>query len=347
MKLFLNLIILFLLTNKSHAQCKDVYGNDAECPTTQDSMLIYENSLKVYQFYENNNHYKKIKTTKITTLKDFKKCFYKLDSAYQAFKEIWVIRERYLKGENVNMMEKGILLPADGKNIPMNEYYDKIDDYRFYQRELECGILNIKSPFPVYDIRISPLYINVYRNLNKKSDYNGDEVEIALYIPVTVKPVALLTKDETEARTKILKGTFLSVTPKKTITTPQIDTILPNITTDSIEQKYKEELKTETKKDTIKFKAKVVKKIHKPNYFVGLSYDAEPIFVSNGVTYSIIGLKKGRTFFKIPKNLYGEYAIQAFAKIILNDDTELCKILKSKFGNYVNKIVAENYETKF
>jgi hypothetical protein len=347
MKLFLNLIILLLLTNQSYAQCKDVYGNETECPTSQDSMLIYENSLKVYQFYENNSYYKKIKTTKITTLKEFKKCFYKLDSAYQAFKEIWLIRERYLRGENVNMMDKGILLPPDGKNIPMNEYYDKIDDYRFYQRELECGILNTSSPFPVYDIRISPLYINVYRNLNKKSDYNGDDVEVALYIPVAVKPVALLTKEEATTRTKILNGTFLNVIPKKNTTTPQIDTILPNITTDSIEQKYKQELKTEMKKDTIKFKAKVVKKIQKPNYFMTLSSDAEPIFVSNGLTYSIIGFKKGRTFFKIPKNLYGEYAIQAFAKIVLNDDIELCKILKSKFGNYINKIVAENYETKF
>ena len=100
-----------LIQQISFAQCIDVYNNPCVCPTAEDSMLIYENSLKVYKYYEDNTYYKKIKITKILTYKDYKACFYKLDSAYQAFKEIWLLRERYLKGENVNMADKGIVLP--------------------------------------------------------------------------------------------------------------------------------------------------------------------------------------------------------------------------------------------
>jgi hypothetical protein len=347
MKHIIKTIIILLISQMGYSQCQDVYGNDVECPTTEDSMLIYENSLKVYQYYENNNLYRKIKTKKILTQKDFRDCFYKLDSANHAFKEIWVLRERYLKGENVNMMERGVLLPNDGKNIPLENYYERIDDYRFYQRELECIILNTKSPFPLYDTRIAPLYLNVYRNHNSSDSYNGDEVEVALYIPITIKPVALLTKEESINREKILKGTFLKpkvVKEKKVQEIATIrDSIMNKITPDIVEQKYKSEPKTEV----VKLKPKVVKKVLKKDILFEIPFDAQPLYLTNGITSSFAGYVYKGSFVKIPKQLYNDYAVQIFARIILNDDIELGKILKIKYGGYINKIVGDGYVLKF
>ncbi len=347
MKYIIKTIIILLISQIGYSQCKDVFGNEVECPTTEDSMLIYENSLKVYQYYENNNFYKKIKIKKILTYKDFRDCFYKLDSANQAFKEIWSMRERYLKGENVNMMEKGILLPNDGKNIPLENYYERIDDYRFYQRELECGILNTNSPFPLYDTRIAPLYLNVYRNHNKSDSYNGDEVEVALYIPITIKPVALLTKEESISREKILNGTFLKKKEVKENKVQDIavirDSIVNKITPDMVEQKYKSEIKT----DVVKLKPKSVKKVLKKDIRFDIPTNAQPLYLTNGITSSFAGYVYKGSFVKVPKQFYNDFAVQTFARIILNDDIELGKILKIKYGNYIHKIVGDGYVLKF
>lgn len=347
MKIFI-FLILFLSNTKTYSQCNDVYGNTSVCPSAEDSMLIYENSLKVSRYYDNNIQYRKIRSTKIITTNDFKKLFFKLDSSVQNFRDIWLVREKYLRGEDMSMMSKGILLPRGGKNIPVISYFENIDEYRFYQREMEHTILDINSPFPIYDMRIAPLLINVYRNIDSRSDYFGDEVEVAQYVPVTVKPVALLTKEEIVARTKILKGTFLAVIPEPKIKkTQKIILSKSDDIKDSIKLVDKEEVKIKKNKDTIKIEPKIIKKIDKTTYFSGIILDSQPIFVTNGITFSIVGFQKNRTFYKVPKSLYEEYAIQVFAKIILNDDTELSKILKSKFGDYINKIVGENYELKF
>jgi hypothetical protein len=197
------LIVLFglLMSLNSFSQCRDIYGNPAECPTEDDSLFVYVNALKVYDFYEKNSDYIKLKPQKLRSRHDVLNCFYKLRVSVDSFDNIWNRRERLLKGERVS----GVLLPRDGKNIPIDSYYLRIDPYRFYQREFENGILNMNSPFPVYDVRIFPLIINSYENRYGNDDSNGDLVNVALYIPVTIKPFGMLTDSEKIIRKKILE----------------------------------------------------------------------------------------------------------------------------------------------
>jgi hypothetical protein len=202
MKIIFKVVFLLCLSLNCFPQCLDFFGRNVDCPTENDSLAVYNNSLKVYEFYEKNPDYVKIKSVRFKTNQDVLNCFYSLQDAVKEFKQRFELRERVLNGENI----PSVLLPRNGKNIPLSDYYVSIDDYRFFQRELENGILNTKSPFPLYDYRIAPLVVNSYENRYGKNEFNGDFVNIALYIPVTVKPYRLLTEEEKKEREIILKG---------------------------------------------------------------------------------------------------------------------------------------------
>jgi len=213
-RLLFIIFLLFAISYATTAQCLDVYGRSADCPTEDDSLVVYNNALKVYEFYEKNPDYVKIKTQRLRTRQDVIDCFYQLQDAVDSFQMRWQLRERVLNGEDI----PSVLLPRNGKNLPISDYYQYIDAYRFYQRELESGILNMSSPIPIYDIRISPLIINAYEDRYSNGESNGDYVNVALYIPVTIKPYRLLTDSEKVDREKILKGIVpnrIKVTAKK------------------------------------------------------------------------------------------------------------------------------------
>jgi hypothetical protein len=319
MKNIILAIVLTLLSTYLKSQdknCLDVFGNSCECPTSDDSILVYENSLKILQFYERNDFYRKIKIKKIVTEKDVEDCFRKLDSAYQAFRQMWQLRERFLKGENVD-----VLMPRDGHNIPISDYFDRIDDYRFYQREFECGILNTTSPYPIYDIRISPLYINTYRNHTSSDIFNGDEVQIAMYMPVTVKPYTLLTSSEIDLRNKLLKGTDRAKSKKLK---PTREDILSSIVVDTSKEKPNVKSLTISLKQNSWVENKVLPDLNIP-------LGGTSVYYSNGITGSLIGfLDKNGYFTKIDKSRY-KY-IHKFAVNLLQDDNKLKAELRVKFG---------------
>ena len=231
MKKFWRVLALLCLTINLKAQCLDFFGRSVDCPTENDSLTVYNNSLKVYEFYEKNPDYIKIKSVRFKTNQDVLNCFYNLQDAVKEFKQRFDLRERVLNGENI----QNVLLPRDGKNIPLSDYYVVIDDYRFFQRELENGILNTKSPFPIYDYRIAPLVVNSYENRFGKDDFNGDFVNIALYIPVTVKPYRLLTEEEKKEREAILNGVISpdKIKPKNPAKKLQPASELKRITNDT------------------------------------------------------------------------------------------------------------------
>jgi len=39
------------------AQCTDIYGSKVDCPTEEDSLVLYNNAIKVVQFYDSNKSY--------------------------------------------------------------------------------------------------------------------------------------------------------------------------------------------------------------------------------------------------------------------------------------------------
>jgi len=308
MKYYLTLLFI-VISNLVYSQCKDVYGVSVDCPTAEDSILIYQNSVKVYEYYEMNKDYRKLSSLKIKTTKDIIACYNRLDSSLTFFKSLWQLRERYLKGEEVD-----VLMPKGGENIPLSEYYERIDDYRFFQRELECGILNTTSPFPIYDSRISPRLINTYRN-NKGEDFSGDEVQVALYVPVTVKPFSMLTQKELDLRNKIL-GRNDKLQKKNE---PK-DTQVVIKTVDTITKK--------TTVTTVRFQGNMV-----------TDMDGVPVYYTNGTTYCFIGSVKKGIFRKVPKSKYKEYAVPQYGRLLLEDNERLKKELNNKFGNYIKQIL--------
>ena len=194
------LAISMIWSSTAHAQCKDIFGKRTNCPDLEDSMVIYNNALKVYDFYDKNTSYIKIKTDKINTEQDKKDIFDKLQQAKKMF---FVIRREVAKIKDDEKKTNGKVSPKY-KDISFSQYYQEVDEYRFYQRELENQILNLDAPIPIYDNRISPYVVNEYKCTDSTNMYFGDIVNIPLYIPVIVKPFSLLTKSELITRNELL-----------------------------------------------------------------------------------------------------------------------------------------------
>jgi hypothetical protein len=330
MKKLLVYLVLWAISISANAQCIDIYGREADCPTENDSLVVYNSALKVYDFYEKNPDYVKLKSVRLKTRQDVINCFYSLQEAVDSFQIRWQLRERVLKGEDI----PSVLLPRDGKNIPIDQYYQYIDMYRFYQRELESGILNVNSPFPIYDIRIAPLVVNSYENRYSSDGYNGDFVNVALYIPVVVKPYRLLTDSEKVVREKILKG----VVPNKVIPkTKKVVTPTPP---------SKEVVKKLIKDTTLLASANIdfvlppigqtviINKKPKP-----IPWGATPIYYQHPTGSGwLMGWMVGRKFRKfLPEDEFYS-SLPKWMVDFLNNDIELEKYLRIKWGGYYDGI---------
>jgi len=318
---FILYIIFSIFTLNTTAQCTDIFGSTVECPTENDSLVVYNNALKVYEFYEKSPNYTKLKTQRLRTRQDVVNCFYLLQDAVDSFQIRWQLRERVLRGEDL----QNVLLPRDGKNIPISSYYQYIDANRFYQRELESGILNITSPFPIYDNRIAPLIINSYENRHGTDEYNGDFVNIALYIPVTVKPFRLLSDSEKIVRQNILDG----IIPRKAIANPIKSRPVKKV-------KRVIEDTTLLESATIDYKPPV---IIKASGLTGPPSNGIPLYYQ--MDYGggwLMGWMVGRKFRKFLPTDEFYWSLPVWLKDFLNNDKELEKYLKIKFGGYYDGI---------
>jgi hypothetical protein len=284
---------------------------------------VYNNALKVYEFYEKNPDYVKLKSQRLRTRKDVANCFYQLQNAVDSFSYRRMMRERVINGEDI----PSVLLPRDGKNIPMSSYYLYVDAYRFYQRELENGILNVNSPFPIYDTRIAPLIVNSYENRSGSDEYNGDYVNVALYVPVIVKPVRLLTDSERIIRQTILNGGI----PKK-IDKPAKTDIKKSVV------KNKKILSDTTLLTSASIvyippvinKEGLLKYTYPPNGAIPCYYQSP---LGGGWLMGYMVKRNFRKF--LPTDEY-YYVLPQFLKELLNDDESLEKYLRIKFGGYYN-----------
>ena len=172
-------------------------------PDAKDSLLIYYNSIQVNNFFDNNKLYTKISEEKIENKNEL---YNSLESARSIFYK--VRKDGSLKNTND---PDSIKINPGYRDIAFKEYYKKVDDYRFFQRELENQVINATSPMPLYDFRICPIVINKYKCEDKSSIYFGDIVNIPMYIPVLVKPYSMLTEEEIISRAEIFKNYNQSV----------------------------------------------------------------------------------------------------------------------------------------
>ena len=186
----------------SCAQCKDFFNNKVDCPTLDDSLIVYNNAILVYEYYENNKSYIKSRSQELVTISDKTNIYQSLEDAKRMF---FVIRKEL---KNMSNNDKKFLDAKPSikyKDITFKDYYQEIDEYRFYEREMENQIININAPIPMYDTRIAPILINEYKNIDSSDVYFGDLVNLPLYIPVIVKPYSLLTSTELALRNQLLK----------------------------------------------------------------------------------------------------------------------------------------------
>lgn len=138
-------------------------------------------------------------------------------------------------------------------------------------------------------------------------------------------------------REKLLYGTFLKVKPKKEIERPIITKV---VSIDSVEIKYKKEIKKSFNKSK-KNKPVIVKKEVNKGYFNIIPINASVIYYTNSVTSCAIGYIYERNFYVLPKRLYNEWAVPLYGRYILENESELVKMLKIKFGEYFKEIVKE------
>ena len=304
MKAYFILLLAVCSPSIIKSQCSDIYGSSVDCPTENDSLTLYNNAIRVVQFYDSNKLYKLQNSRKLNNASEAREVFDDLTQARRMFN---IIR-KFVSTTKPDKFSVGQVSPKY-KDINYSQYYTEIDDYRFYQRELENQIVNPDAPMSMYDLRIAPFMVNTYICEDKESAFFNDLVNIPLYVPVVVKPYYLLTETELIVRNKIL------------------DIPMP------IKLKRAAE-----KRDSIEPKRLIVKNKQvqdpSPAFYV---YEAQklPIYLYNNYgSACVIGFMVGRKFQKLKKEQYADYAVSTFARTILEDDVALDKVLRIKFGAY-------------
>lgn len=281
-----------------YSQCTNVFGKKINCPDIEDSMFLYNNAIKVNAYFENNSLYVKTSSRELKSNYDKKDIYVTLQRARSMF--FVVRRDSSMKNKN----DPDYIKPNENySDITYNQYYQEVDEFRFYQRELENQIINAESPMPVYDNRICPFVVNEYKCVDTSSIYFGDIVNIPMYIPVVVKPFSLLTSSEAVIRQKILHPEKIKINePEK------------NEKNEIINVAYA--------------------KVNEPTHKKGL-----PVFMYNNYgSGSIIGFIDKREFTKVKPEEYEVYVVQEFARELLGNEIMLEKWIKTRYGDYLEAL---------
>jgi len=337
------LCITMMLPFFAQSQCTNIYGRRVECPTLQDSMVLYNNAIKVQDFFENNKLYVKTRTVKIVNEDDKRDIFNKLQQA----RSIFVL----IRNEKLNSAQEDKFASTkpnpNYKDITYKDYYQEVDEYRFYQRELENQIVNKEAPAPIYDNRVCPVVVNEYKCIDSNSVFYGDIVNIPLYIPVIVKPASMLTSAEKITREEILKTDYnIPAPPKKekqlAKTTAPVKTIAPTLSaivkTDPqpIPVKQLPVVAAVEIPDVIKPEPKSIAAIpsvpvEKPVY----DRKGLPVYYFNGAgSGSIIGFMDNGNFRKVRKEEYQELMVMKYAQDLLENEDKFKTWLRIQYGGY-------------
>jgi hypothetical protein len=326
------LAISIIWSTASYAQCKDFFGKLTACPDSKDSMVIYNNAVKVYDFYDNNKSYTKIRTVEIRSDQEKREVF---DRLQQAKKLFFVIRKEIakIKYDNKNSLSE---YNPKYKDINFNQYFQEIDEFRFYQRELENQILNLDAPIPIYDIRICPVVINEYKCFDTSSTYFGDIVNIPLYIPLIVKPTELLTAKELSLRNEILQ-----IKSKLIIEQPEVEKIETSIVeprqihATKIDQAVSLEVHTIPINSSRSLTIQTTSAILIPKEQTDNNITGSAVFLYNEFgSGSIIGFFKNGRFRKIRPQEYAQFAVLKYAQDLLENNDKLKEWISLHYGEY-------------
>lgn len=157
-------------------------------PTATDSLNLYNNAVKVLDYYRKNDSYKELPPSY-----NYKNLFLELNKAKKGFDD--------------KNKKKEIQYPTkEGRSttgsIPSSMYYEKLSPYQFKQREAANSVLDTRSPMSFYDLRISPSAYYDFSNENENDSMRADQIGIYGYDPIAIKPDKLLTPAERKLREK-------------------------------------------------------------------------------------------------------------------------------------------------
>ena len=184
-------------------------------PTMQDSLALLANTRALKNYYLTNPSYKA------------KESLYDFDESAHVdnLKNVLSFNPNY---------ERDVIRRGDFTSYPdtvrMGEYYKPIDRNKYMQRELNNYILDMRSPYTLYDRRIEPKGIIEAKNINEDDVMFGDEVQMYSYPELQVTPWKYLTPEQRVKRQKMFgvqKGEpdLISTKVKKAIkSTPKVAT---------------------------------------------------------------------------------------------------------------------------
>ena len=362
------LAIAMMLPFFAHSQCTNVYGRRVDCPTIQDSMVLYNNAIKVQDFFENNKLYAKSRSVKIVNEDEKRDIFNRLQQARSIF--VLIRKENFSAAQEDKF---GSTKPNPNYiDITYRDYYQEIDEYRFYQRELENQIVNKESPSPIYDNRICPVVVNEYKCVDSTSVFFGDIVNIPLYIPVIVKPASMLTSAEKITREEILRNDYnIPAPPKKEKQLAKAPVPVKTIAPAAVAVVKKEAKPLPIKKPAVETLASikpieiktvpqpiavkqvielaaveippVIKTEPKPIAVIVSEPVEKPVYARKGLPVyyfngagsgSIIGFMDNGNFRKVRREEYQELMVMKYAQDLLENEDKFKTWLRIQYGGY-------------
>lgn len=138
-------------------------------PTSQDSLNLYNNSLKVLDYYKNRGYKGGESGTPIGAIANL---------------------DLYAKEYDPSLPRAVPLTNGKSKEVklPMSQYRKDVDQNQFYQREGMDSMLDTRSPMQLFDRRIEPTKRYRFENTDTTDPLYGDIVGIYSYDPEKIKP---------------------------------------------------------------------------------------------------------------------------------------------------------------
>jgi len=194
---------------------------DGGQPTRQDSLDLYNNTMALLEYYGNKKNYKSLgshgvpfdditypqKTVRDKMKKDLDAGLYPYTNRIfeSGTLQAWNLAKGLIGIED---MQSG---QGQDVDFTFDEYYQKINENQYKQRERQNLILDLEAPMPLYDKRIKPTVDYNFENVNDEysglvgtNPVYGDASTFYGYDPILIKPADLLTAQERAKRNKLV-----------------------------------------------------------------------------------------------------------------------------------------------
>jgi len=104
------------------------------------------------------------------------------------------------KVEYYSRPNEEVMTPTGNKLRKLIDYYQRVDNNKFYQRETANAILDTRAPRQLFDRRIEPTSYLSFTNINERDPMHGDAVGTYSYDPISVTPWDMLNTQQRKQR---------------------------------------------------------------------------------------------------------------------------------------------------